>query len=132
MASSFSDADLAHAAALFAALVFAVPRRDDESRREVTVDTWYAGLLSGIALGVKVTSAPVPAAARTSLIFALSWTVTAGYWYARNVIHTGNPVYPAAFLVWPGARFPQTTLLEYGRRYGVRRAVADALAGRVH
>jgi hypothetical protein len=147
MASSFSDADLAHAAALFAAFVFAVPRSDEETRRDVTVDTWCAGLLSGIALGVKVsaapqalivlamsalrarrTSAPVTAAVRASLIFALSWAATAGYWYARNVIHTGNPVYPAAFLGWPGARFPETTLLEYGRSYGLRRAVTDALA----
>jgi hypothetical protein len=146
MASSFSDADLAHAAALFAAFVFAVPRRDGESRREVTVDTWYAGLLSGIALGVKVSAAPqalivlamaalraratggaFPAVARTSSIFAVAWAVTAGYWYARNVIHTGNPVYPAAFFIWPGARFPETTLLEYGRHYGLRRAVTDAL-----
>jgi hypothetical protein len=142
MASSFSDADLAHAAALFAAFVFAVPRRDDEGRREVTVDTWYAGLLSGIALGVKVSAAPLAlivlamaalrarafrALARTSSIFGVSWAVTAGYWYARNVIHTGNPVYPAAFFIWPGARFPDTTLLEYGRRYGLRRAVTDPL-----
>ncbi len=40
---------------------------------------------------------------------------------------TGNPVYPAAFLIWPGARFPETSLAEYGRRYGIRRAVADAV-----
>jgi hypothetical protein len=147
MASSFSDADLANAAALFAAFVFAVPRSDDETRREVAVDAWYAGLLSGFALGVKVSAAPqamivllmtalrakaggggVRAAVRTSLVFALAWTATAGYWYARNVIHTGNPVYPAAFLVWPGVTFPETTLLEYARHYGLRRAIADAVA----
>ncbi|HMH51147.1 MAG TPA: hypothetical protein VK548_13005 [Candidatus Acidoferrum sp.] len=146
MASSFSDADLSHAAALFAAFAFAVPRRDDESRREVIVDAWWAGLLSGIALGVKVSAAPQAlivlamtalrakttsgrvGVGRASLVFGVSWAVTAGYWYVRNVVHTGNPVYPAAFLVWPGARFPETTLLEYGRHYGVRRAVTDALA----
>ena len=147
MASSFSDADLAHAATLFAAFVFAVPRRDDESLREITVDTWCAALLSGIALGVKVSAAPQAlivlamtalranaasaafrGVARTPLVFGISWAVTAGYWYARNAMHTGNPVYPAAFLIWPGARFPETTLLEYGRHYGLRRAVTDALA----
>jgi hypothetical protein len=147
MASSFSDADLANAAALFAAFAFAVPRDEAETRRDVTVDAWYAGLLSGIALGVKVSAAPqalivlamtalrakavsrgVRAALGTSLMFAVAWAVTAGYWYARNVVHTGNPVYPAAFLVWPGATFPETTLLEYARHYGLRRAVADALA----
>jgi hypothetical protein len=147
MASSFSDADLAHAAALFAAFVFAVPRRDGETGREVAADAWCAGLLSGIAVGIKVSGAPLAlivlamtalrarvlpsparAAARTSLAFVAAWLVTAGYWYARNVVHTGNPLYPAAFLVWPGARFPQTTLLEYARVYGMRRTVADALA----
>ena len=58
MASSFSDADLAHAAALFAALVFTVPRGEIERRADVFADTWYAALLTGFALGVKVSAAP--------------------------------------------------------------------------
>jgi hypothetical protein len=143
MASSFSDADLATAAALFGAFAFAVPRADGEESRDVRVDAWYAALLSGIALGVKVSAAPqalvilvmtalraarVRGAAAVGAIFAIGWVVTAGYWYARNVAHTGNPVYPAAFLVWPGTRFPETTLLEYARRYGVARTLSDALA----
>jgi hypothetical protein len=150
MASSFSDADLAQAAALFGALVFAVPRGDVESGGEVRVDAGYAGLLTGIALGVKVSAVPLaliiavmmalragePSASRLAilrgaipigLVFAGSWVATGGYWYARNIIHTGNPLYPAAFLIWPGASFPETTLVEYTRHYGLRRAVADAL-----
>ena len=59
MASSFSDADLAQAALLFAAFVFAVPRGDDERPRDVAVDAWAAALLSGLALGVKVSVAPL-------------------------------------------------------------------------
>jgi len=143
MASSFSDADLAVAAALFAAFAFAVPRGESEARADVMVDAGYAALLSGFALGVKVSAVPVAlivlgtvawraggfrAALRTAAVFGAAWALTAGYWYARNIVHTGNPVYPAAFLVWPGGRFPETTLLEYGRRYGVARAVSDALA----
>jgi hypothetical protein len=150
MASSFSDADLAQASALFGALVVAVPRGDRECPRDVVVDTWYAALLSGIALGVKVSVAPqalivllmmalragppagavdarTRAAARTALVFVVGWALTAGYWYARNIVHTGNPLYPAAWLFWPGATFPETSLLEYGRRYGGSRAVTDAL-----
>jgi hypothetical protein len=154
MASSFSDADLAHAAALFAALVFAMPRgvedRDvdalpDHERAPgsaVRADVWYAGLLTGIAIGVKVSAAPTAlvvlglvmwrmaglrSAVRVALIFAGAWVVTGGYWYVRNVVHTENPVYPAAFLVWPGTTFPQTTLGEYAREYGLVRAVGDAL-----
>jgi hypothetical protein len=144
MASSFSDADLAQAAALFAAFVFAVPRRQDEGPRAIVLDAAYAGCLSGIALGVKVSAAPQAlivlamvalrahavraSAARALGVVGASWIFSAGYWYARNLVHTGNPLYPAAFLFWPGARFPETTLLEYARRYGPRRVLADALA----
>ncbi|HEV8473818.1 MAG TPA: hypothetical protein VGR82_13645, partial [Methylomirabilota bacterium] len=142
MASSFSDADLAVAAALFGAFVFAVPRGDGDAAA-VTVDAGYAALLSGIALGVKVSAVPVAViilgmvawraggvrpASRVVALFAAAWAITGGYWYARNIVHTGNPVYPAAFLVWPGVTFPETTLLEYGRRYGLARTLGDALA----
>jgi hypothetical protein len=147
MASSFSDADLAQAAALFAAFAFAIPR-DGEPPGDATAEAWFAGLLTGIALGIKISAAvpaliivaisalraaaPTPgerlrAVSRTSLIFAASWVATGGYWYLRNLAVTGNPVYPAAFWIWPGARFPETSLAEYGRRYGIRRAVADAV-----
>jgi len=144
MASSFSDADLAQAAALFGAFVFAVPRDGDDGDRAVMVDAGYAGLLTGFALGVKV-SAAIPALVvlamiglrsrarcwtltRILLIFAVAWSVTAGYWYVRNLAHTDNPLYPAAFLAWPGATFPETTLREYSRVHGVGRAFRDALS----
>jgi hypothetical protein len=147
MASSFSDADLAHAAALFAAFAFVIPR-DGERPGDATAEAWYAGLLTGIALGIKISAAvpaliilaisalraaaPAPgerlrAVGRTGLVFAASWVATGGYWYLRNLAVTGNPVYPAAFWIWPGARFPETSLAEYGGRYGIRRAVADAV-----
>jgi hypothetical protein len=137
MASSFSDADLAHAAALFAGFVFAVPRAGGERAEDVRSDAWYAALLTGFAIAVKVSAAPTAlvialmmvrrAGVRVAGVFAVSWVATAGYWYARNVVHTGNPVYPAAFLGWPGATFPQTTLREYAKTYGAARAITDAL-----
>jgi hypothetical protein len=142
MASSFSDADLTLAAALFGALVFAIPRSVDESARVIVIDACYAACLTGLALGVKASAAPAAiivllvmvlrarrrAAVRITGIFAVSWIVTAGYWYARNVVHTGNPVYPAAFLSQPGTTFPLTTLREYARQYGVARTLSDAAA----
>ena len=145
MASSFSDADLALAAALFGSLVFAVPGGPDEAARDVGADAAYAGLLSGIALGVKVSAAPLAlvvlsmvarrgwtrgrwrGAVTITLVVAATWAATSGYWYVRNVVHTGNPVYPAKLLIWPGATFPETTLLEYAHRYGAGRTIADAL-----
>ena len=105
------------------------------------------GALSGLALGVKVSAAPATlvvaamlalraraqpiargrAAATVALALGATWLATGGYWYLRNLVHTGNPVYPAAFLAWPGATFPETTLLEYARHYGLRRALGDAV-----
>jgi hypothetical protein len=140
MASSFSDADLALAALLFGALVFAIPRSADESARVIVIDAWYAACLTGLGLGVKASAAPAAiimvlvmalrarrrVAMRIAAVFAVSWIVTTGYWYARNVVHTGNPVYPAAFLSQPGTTFPLTTLREYARHYGVARTVSDA------
>jgi hypothetical protein len=151
MASSFSDADLAVAATLFAALVVTLPRGESERGREIAIDCVFAGLLTGMALGVKVSAATqaliiaamlalraagssprvrgrVRAVLGIGLVMTAGWMVTAGYWYARNVVHTGNPVYPAAFFGWKGTAFPETTLLEYGRQYGLRRALDDALA----
>ena len=142
MASSFSDADLAHAATLFAALVFATPRADEETAHEIWIDGWYAALLSGLAIGIKVSAAPAAVivlammawragtrrqAARLALLFVAAWTITGGYWYLRNIVHTGNPLYPAAFLGAPGTTFPHTTLREYAHEYGVARTVRDAL-----
>jgi hypothetical protein len=42
-------------------------------------------------------------------------------------VHTGNPLYPAAFLFWPGTTFSQTTLREYSQQYGLARTVSDSL-----
>jgi hypothetical protein len=142
MASSFSDADLALAASLFGALVFAIPRSENESARVIAIDAWYAASLTGFALGVKPSAAPAAiiimlvmvlrarrgAVTRIVPAFAVSWIVMAGYWYARNVVHTGSPLYPAAFLSQPGTTFPLTTLREYAQRYGVTRTVGDALS----
>jgi len=150
MASSFSDADLGQAAALFAALVFAVPRDETERRMDVVTDALYAALLTGFALGVKVSAAPaalivlavmILRARRAAAppcralhpalllvaIFTAAWLVTAGYWYVRNLVKTGNPLYPAAFAFWSGATFPETTLREYASRYGLGRTLRNAL-----
>jgi hypothetical protein len=147
MASSFSDADLAQAAVLLGAFAFAVPRATDDARA-LRVDACYAALLSGLAVGLKVSAAPLAlvvlalltlraravspsarrrATAEVALAVVGSWMATGGYWYARNLVVAGNPVYPAAFLGWPGTTFPETTLLEYARHYGLGRTIGDAL-----
>ena len=137
LASSFSDADLAHAASLFAAFAFAVPRGDDERARDVRVDACFAALLAGFAIGVKVSAVPAAllvavmlglrAGVGVSAVVALAWIVTGGYWYLRNLAHTGNPFYPAGVLWWSGTTFPFTTLREYGHHHGFPKALRDAL-----
>ena len=94
--------------------MFAVPRAGTEGRPDVVADTWYAALLTGVALGREgergagrlIVLAMMVLRARagastahrgrrfivaTAAIFAVSWAATAGYWYARNLLDTGNP-----------------------------------------
>src|SRR5262249_48330444 len=116
---------------------------------DVVADTWYAALLTGVALGVKVNAAPAALIvlammmvrarggastayrgrhfmAATVAIFAISWAATAGYWYARNILNTGPPLSPAASVCGPARRFPETTPRGPGSHYGLRRALTDA------
>jgi hypothetical protein len=108
----------------------------------IAIDAWYAASLTGLAIGVKASAVPAAIvvllvmvwrarrriATQIAVVFAVSWIATAGYWYARNVVHTGNPLYPAAFLGQPGTTFPLTTLREYAQQYGVARTVGDAVS----
>lgn len=117
----------AQAALLFAAFVHAVPGGEGDRARDVRCDAWYAAALTGLATGIKV-SAAVPALviATMTVLFPVAWSATAAYWYVRNALFMGNPLYPAAFPGIPGTTFPETTLIEYGRRYGAGKALADA------
>ncbi len=112
-AEMFAAVDLAGAALLLAALVFAVPRAGVPQRTRL-VEAAYCGLLAGLAAGCKVTFVPIAVllclwlafasraavARRTRLasagVFALAALAAGGYWYIRNVALTGNPLFPAA------------------------------------
>ena len=79
---------------------------------------WAAGILSGLALGLKYTTFPLPLVGlayllwksrrrwREGLIFALLTGLVAAPWYLRNWAFTGNPVYPFLFggRGWDGFR----------------------------
>jgi 4-amino-4-deoxy-L-arabinose transferase-like glycosyltransferase len=102
--STWAYVDLAlafYATAAFFALMCA--RETDDAR-------WFAlsGALAGMALGVKYTGAIVPLAlfvllllVRSNLSFVirhLSFVILfAAPWYIRNLVFTGNPVYPFLF-----------------------------------
>ncbi len=58
MACTFTACDLAAAALVLAATAMAMPSRDPALGGDRLVDAAYAGLLSGLALGIKITMAP--------------------------------------------------------------------------
>lgn len=136
---SFADVDLAVAVALFGALVFVVPHvAETDDLRRVRNDLIFAAWLSGLAVGIKPTAA-LPA----GLIFAAAlirvrrvtgWHlvpalafvgvgcgfVVGGYWYLRNILAMGNPLYPASIAGLPGAStFPETRLSEFAAKFGM-------------
>ncbi len=115
-AGRFSAVDFAGATAMLCALTFFLDSREPgiPSRRR-RADLLYSGLLAGFAAGVKAPFA-VPGvvmllwllASRgekrmsSALLAGSAMVVACGYWYIRNIVYTGNPVYPAEALVFSG------------------------------
>jgi 4-amino-4-deoxy-L-arabinose transferase-like glycosyltransferase len=97
--------DLALAFYQLAALYSLLIWRKDERWGWLVV----AGVLSGLALGLKYTAFPLPLTGliyllwrskdrwRAAAIFALLTGLIAAPWYLRNWVFTGNPVYPFVF-----------------------------------
>ncbi len=115
-AGRFSAVDFAGAAAMLCALTFFLDSRQPailSQRRRA--DLLYGGLLAGFAAGVKVPLA-IPGAVillwllvsrgekrmSAALLTGSAMLVAGGYWYIRNLVYTGNPVYPAESLVFSG------------------------------
>jgi hypothetical protein len=112
-AASFSAVDLAGAALCLAAVFFAAPGARDNGGCLKGSDSVYSGLLAGFAAGVKVTFAPVViilllwllfkrtpgvaprTRARSLLVFTICAAAMGAYWYVRNLLLTGNPLFPA-------------------------------------
>lgn len=140
-----TDANIGMAAAVFASAVFCIPRSHDSiSRGRMWTDAAYSALLAGLALGIKPTawhSALVIFAFclvratrctgwRTAPWVAFIWIaaglLTGGFWYVRNFIETGNPVFPARIAGLPGlTNFPNTRLTEFAARHGLLRTVSE-------
>ena len=64
---------------------------------------------------------------KVGLIFVTGWLATGAFWYLRNTLRTGNPLFPAKFLWWDGYLFSNTRLIEFARVYGFKKTVVDAL-----
>lgn len=111
-ASRFCSSDLAGAASLLVAFLFVTARPGAETA-ERRADSVLAALMAGFAVGCKP-SLVVPAAIACLAIAVILWRasgtrsealrwmalaaaaflLTASYWYARNWIVAGNPLYP--------------------------------------
>lgn len=106
---TFSSVDLAGTAATLAAIAMIIPSSGNTGEKTKLADLVYAGLLAGTAAGCKVSFAVVPVILLlwilfrrqnsnilTSVsVFVLSVATVCAYWYARNFVLTGNPLFPA-------------------------------------
>jgi len=111
--NSFTAVDLAGPAALMAAIAFAIPSYEGNAYSARFVDAVYCGLLAGLAVGCKVSMAPVCFILLLWLllyqrksfsgwvrlafagIFVVCMIATGAFWFIRNAVLTGNPLFPA-------------------------------------
>ncbi|MCC5876383.1 MAG: hypothetical protein JJU11_09225 [Candidatus Sumerlaeia bacterium] len=125
MTRIFCSSDLAGASALIAAAVYLVPTTDDTAR-DRNASLLVAGLMCGFAIGTKPTYL-VPAAVlllgalvlpmlRDRLDFGRVWRAsirpamilggavffTGSFWYIRNLIISGNPLFPIRSIFFSG------------------------------
>ena len=113
-ASRPTAVDIAGPACLLAAIALSAPPPKQTASCCGARATWL-GLLTGTAAGIRITLAPglvLVALAflwrgcsdasprhRAAHAFTIAWAalLSGSYWYARNFVLTGNPLFPAAF-----------------------------------
>ncbi len=112
-AQSFAAVDLAGAAMVWTACVWMLPWLRSEEPGTPRRIILLSGLCGGVAFGTKVSVAPVLAMVAAWIlcggrkdrrmrgrlldvgVFALGVVLAGGYWYVRDFIVTGNPLFPA-------------------------------------
>lgn len=115
-ASSFAAVDLAGTALCGAALAIAIGAHDG---RDLLGRAFYVACLVGLAIGAKISFVPLGLAAIACVLFALvgqskrtffialalgavCLVACGSYWYARNLVLTGNPLFPAEVAFFEG------------------------------
>ncbi len=112
---TFTGVDLAAPAITLATIALLM---DLHKNRNMRVCLAFSGLFLGFAIGAKISYAPVYICCLlwvvinkkiafkekcvNMLIFTFFVFLTGAFWYVRNMILTGNPVYPAEFLFFDG------------------------------
>lgn len=126
-----------------AALVWASARAWSEAAPRIRVRLWLVvGLLAGGAMACKypaLISAVIPLGAVALLAsilrrspamviaFVLGWAVVMTPWLAKNVLDTGNPVYPLGYSVFGGRHWSPEQDAKWSRAHGPRPVSAAAL-----
>jgi hypothetical protein len=111
LAGGFSSPELAAAAMAVGGLLFLLPEEPEANTRGLHSE-FYAGLLLGFALGcsagfiipvavvfcwllLNVRTTPIGRTRwKRALAFCSGVVLTGGFWYARNLLATGNPLFP--------------------------------------
>jgi len=112
---------------------FVRARRSDESG---SIRAWaLIGFLAGGAMACKYTAilpSAIPFGAlalaaawrgrspRPVLAFVAGWAVVMGPWMVKNVVDTGNPVYPLAYEVFGGRDWTDAREAQWSRAHGPR------------
>jgi 4-amino-4-deoxy-L-arabinose transferase-like glycosyltransferase len=125
-----------------AALVWAIIRfwNDDSV---VRARFWcLVGLLAGAAMSCKYTafvSALIPFGAsamvdaarswsrKPATAFVLGWSLLVMPWLGKNVLDTGNPVYPLAYEVFGGRPWDEARQAQWSRAHGPKEVTSNAL-----
>ncbi len=125
-----------------AALVWAIVRASSDAEARRSPFWCLIGLLAGGAMSCKYTaliSAVIPFAAAALIdaarnrswqpvaAFVLGWSIIMLPWLAKNVVDTGNPVYPLAHKVFGGGPWDQAREAQWSRAHGPKEITASAL-----
>lgn len=129
-----------------AALVWAALVVADDPGRRLAPRHLLMGLLAGAAMGCKYTallSAAIPfgllalveswrrRGAGPMVAFVIGWAIVLGPWLAKNVVDTGDPVYPLGYRVFHGRDWDETMQAKWQRVHGPRPITAGEFAGSV-
>ena len=125
-----------HAALLWAAVRGLGPIARSRGAADLVPDRSLGRLrhglqVSGLDLRCRFPSGPLPSGRlqaeshrlRRCFCYVLGWGVVMGPWLAKNVIDTGNPVYPLADSIFHGRHWDQALRDRSGRTAHGRRAV---------
>jgi hypothetical protein len=109
---SSTSGDQLGAAMVLAALAFLISGQVTQPQNLGTSDALYSGLCTGVAVGAKISFAPVAPVlllsillsrprtaiacrAKRAVVFVFALLLTGAYWYGRNTALCGNPLFPA-------------------------------------